>query len=62
MNLYLSISKQVPGILAYLPAKARELPVSRGLSAVGSGGLEKAPRRVLGAVDATRVLLRTVLE
>ena len=58
----LSLSKQVPGTLAYPPAKGKKLPVSRGLSGVGSGGLAKAPRCVLCIVDAAWTLLRTALE
>ena len=58
----LSLSKQVPGTLAYPPAKGKKLPVSRVLSGVGSGGLAKAPRCVLCIVDAAWTLLRTALE
>ena len=58
----LSLSKQVPGTLAYPPAKGKKLPVSGGLSGVGSGGLAKAPRCALCIVDAAWTLLRTVLE
>lgn len=56
----LSLSMQVPGTLAYPPAKCKKLP--GGLSGVGSGGLAKAARCMLGIVDATWTLLRTVLE
>lgn len=58
----LSLGKQVPSTLAYPPAKSKRFPGSGGLSGVGSGELAKAPRCVLGIVDATWTLLRTVLE